>query len=588
MPPAKKDQKKKKRDNESSDPPRKKRKPNPKKKSKPKKVVNNLPIYSPAKAIVLILGDKIQVGTDSQDLPLTIPCVMAIRRKKPREKRQKPERTPRGVKLREEKLENLCQTHLIKMPAQSEGGDFFAQAKGEKVYTKENCVTSEKTSICNFVVPDKDSHFLFGKAALNLPPSSIGVEWDLYYPIRNGCLNVSDGLTLRQAKHRLQLLLEHVLTKKMGIQQAQLMHFGVALGIPVHWERGFVVEISSLLLKDIGFGGIFYHHFPVLTTFGYLLTSACVVTIGRDTSNIACIIEGQVVRKSFRFLPYGQDHVVELLDFLLQKNEFHVPEALLNSPMDDLRKRRVLGTIFNQVCGLVPKKEPGKYKHRNADFVWPEEKKKISYSLSVGAASYIPPLAFFDTDLIWDFLEDDSLKAFRDINSAGVFNHFHSRIAKTKVKGADDYENFIKRDEMFSTDKAEDPFVNYDRMSIQRPAPLDRAVCSAIMDTLPKYRPELAQSIVLAGESFSTTGLTKMLQARVSHLLPKLDNSIKKVDVLRPRSASPVTATWKGMAKVCLTIGSRDLWINQDAFLNTIDNHNFIRNVIPFHFHGET
>ena len=116
MPPAKKDQKKKKRDNESSDPPRKKRKPNPKKKSKPKKVVNNLPIYSPAKAIVLILGDKIQVGTDSQDLPLTsrifflwnfcsqiffmlfswVPCVMAIRRKKPRERRQKPERTPRG------------------------------------------------------------------------------------------------------------------------------------------------------------------------------------------------------------------------------------------------------------------------------------------------------------------------------------------------------------------------------------------------------------------------------------------------------------------------------------------------------------
>eukprot|EP00493_Phyllostaurus_siculus_P025833 UN26178 len=71
MPSAKKDQKKKKRDNDSSDPPRKKRKPNPKKKSKPKKVVNNLPIYSPAKAIVLILGDKIQVGTDSQDLPLT-------------------------------------------------------------------------------------------------------------------------------------------------------------------------------------------------------------------------------------------------------------------------------------------------------------------------------------------------------------------------------------------------------------------------------------------------------------------------------------------------------------------------------------
>ena len=55
-------------------------------------------------------------------------------------------------------------------------------------------------------------------------------------------------------------------------------------------------------------------------------------------------------------------------------------------------------------------------------------------------ASYIPPLAFFDTDLIWDFLEDDSLKSFREINSAGVFNHFHSRLAKTKVKGADDYE----------------------------------------------------------------------------------------------------------------------------------------------------
>lgn len=108
--------------------------------------------------------------------------------------------------------------------------------------------------------------------------------------------------------------------------------FKVILVIPDLFQKSHLETMIRLLLTELPFQALAIIQESLANCYGAGLgTSTCVVNIGANETNVACVDEGSVVENSIVKLNYGGDDVTKLFSVLLKQSQFPYSELDINT-----------------------------------------------------------------------------------------------------------------------------------------------------------------------------------------------------------------------------------------------------------------
>ncbi|RUP51885.1 hypothetical protein BC936DRAFT_144904 [Jimgerdemannia flammicorona] len=170
--------------------------------------------------------------------------------------------------------------------------------------------------------------FLIGQKALCLPSSAL-TRYRLLYPLRHGSFNTQDYDSLREVLGDLETIWTEAIKEELGIEKGDLKNCNAVLVIPDTYNKAFVTEIVTMLLRFMRFRGVFVQQVRIIylpesscATFGAGISVACVVDIGAQKTSIACVEDGMCLPDSRVYLNYGGDDITTFFTALLLRNRF--------------------------------------------------------------------------------------------------------------------------------------------------------------------------------------------------------------------------------------------------------------------------
>ncbi|CAG8595939.1 3792_t:CDS:10 [Diversispora eburnea] len=147
-----------------------------------------------------------------------------------------------------------------------------------------------------------------GEKALRLANSEN--DYKLFYPIQHGEFNSRDYNSIKAVTH------------------------SVILIIPDVYNRLYVSEMVTMLLRYMEFRRVFVAQESVCVSFGAGISVACVVDIGAQTTSVTCVEDGMCIPDSRICLHYGGDDITTFFIRLLRKSKFPYSEIDLNRMYD--------------------------------------------------------------------------------------------------------------------------------------------------------------------------------------------------------------------------------------------------------------
>ncbi|KIM44659.1 hypothetical protein M413DRAFT_358708 [Hebeloma cylindrosporum] len=218
---------------------------------------------------------------------------------------------------------------------------FNEQFKPEKIAEHNDYQTEWIDGSC----PDD---VLIGEKALRLVDpvtSNYLVKW----PIYGSNFNTRDYSSIQMLLSDLEALISGTLLEKFNIQPSEFKNFSVVLVIPDFYDRGYVRELSNLLLTSMGFKQLCAQQESLAATYGAGISNACVVDIGAVKTSIACVDEGLVLPETRMTLNMGGDDITEFLYVLLTCIKFPYRDIDLNHSYD----WNVLEDLKSRLCTLA-------------------------------------------------------------------------------------------------------------------------------------------------------------------------------------------------------------------------------------------
>ncbi|TVT96889.1 hypothetical protein EJB05_57886 [Eragrostis curvula] len=160
---------------------------------------------------------------------------------------------------------------------------------------------------------NKYKEMIVGEDALRIPPSE---SYCLSRPIRRGHFNVSHNYSLHQVLEDLRTIWNWILTEKLHINPRDRSLYSALLVLGETFDSREIKEMLSVVLNDLGFSTAVVHQIvcAVNTTeealaaaFGNGLSTACVVNIGAQVTQVVCVEDGVALPHTALALPYGGD-----------------------------------------------------------------------------------------------------------------------------------------------------------------------------------------------------------------------------------------------------------------------------------------
>ncbi|KAI0316750.1 actin-related protein [Amylostereum chailletii] len=188
-----------------------------------------------------------------------------------------------------------------------------------------------------------DDPYLVGEKALILA-DPVNLGYVLRWPICGGKFNTRDYPSNQMIMDDIEAIIQTTLKEKFGIEPSAYNDHSVILIIPDFYDRPYLHDMADLFLKTMGFKQLCAQQEALAATYGSGITAACVVNMGAQMTNIACVDEGMVLPDTRMYLNMGGDHVTEFLYTLLQK--INIPYRDINLArsydwmvMEDLKAR---------------------------------------------------------------------------------------------------------------------------------------------------------------------------------------------------------------------------------------------------------
>ncbi|XP_066346730.1 actin-related protein 9 isoform X3 [Miscanthus floridulus] len=151
---------------------------------------------------------------------------------------------------------------------------------------------------------NKYKEMIFGEDALKIPPSE---SYCLSRPIRRGHFNVSHNYSLHQVLEDLRTIWNWVLTEKLHINPRDRGLYSAILVLGETFDNREMKEMLSIVLNDLGFSTAVVHQEALAAAFGNGLSTACVVNIGAQVTQVVCVEDGVALPHTALALPYGGD-----------------------------------------------------------------------------------------------------------------------------------------------------------------------------------------------------------------------------------------------------------------------------------------
>jgi actin-related protein len=159
-------------------------------------------------------------------------------------------------------------------------------------------------------------------------------RYRLFYPIKNGTFNLEDYDNLQVVLGDIERIWNYVINNELGIPKNEYKDYNVVLVIPDIYDKVYVTELISLLLKEMNFKAIIVQQESVCAAFGAGFSMSCIVDIGAQKTSIACIEDGFCIPETRMNLKYGGDDITLLFMALLIHNAFPYSEIDLNLAYD--------------------------------------------------------------------------------------------------------------------------------------------------------------------------------------------------------------------------------------------------------------
>ncbi|KAL5214805.1 hypothetical protein ABZP36_003957 [Zizania latifolia] len=181
---------------------------------------------------------------------------------------------------------------------------------------------------------------IFGDDALKIPPDE---SYCLSYPIRRGHFNISQDYSLHQVLEDLRTIWNWILTEKLHINSKDRHLYSAILVLGETFDNREIKELLSIVLCDLGFSTAVVHQEALAAAFGNGLSTACVVNIGAQVTQVVCVEDGVALPHTALALPYGGDDISRCL-LWVQRRQRTWPNFQtdpVNKPIDMLMLNKI-------------------------------------------------------------------------------------------------------------------------------------------------------------------------------------------------------------------------------------------------------
>ncbi|CAI2360586.1 unnamed protein product [Moneuplotes crassus] len=412
--------------------------------------------------------------------------------------------------------------------------------------------------------------YFIGEEALSLHKNE---SYELFKPIRNGYLNVTHSTPAPICLDALELILKKSITEKLRIPEKNFKHFRCVITVPDLVNKKQLKHFANLILKRLGLKSIFMYQESVLATFGTATNYACVVDIGAEKINIACVEDGTIIPETIVRKNFGGDDLTNLLyDLLHRKKSLHYfPKDILNkdypyhwnlvNKFKEIYCRWILGereiikrcTFWVHEKGDVPKKE---------------------ITVNCSDCLQVTILSVFYPELIEAVKKDQDFHMLKNID---LYDFDFD--PKEQEEGVDDMVQmlveplFCRQLMNLKKDEGEDqnPSKRSSKELIEamyKFATLEEMICDSIMSiTVPETRNKMASKILLTGGLVCAKeyiDLVDIIEDRMIHTITQIDKSIEKVDVIQVKDQDPRFFSWIGGSVFPRLETSKDMFIDRE------------------------
>ncbi|KAG2570490.1 actin-related protein 9-like isoform X3 [Panicum virgatum] len=390
---------------------------------------------------------------------------------------------------------------------------------------------------------NKYKEVIFGEDALKIPPSE---SYCLSRPIRRGHFNVSHNYSLHQVLEDLRTIWNWILTEKLHINPRDRGLYSAILVLGETFDNREIKEMMSIVLHDLGFSTAVVHQEALAAAFGNGLSTACVVNIGAQVTQVVCVEDGVALPHTALALPYGGDDISRCLLWVQRRHRTwpNFQTDPVSKPIDMLMLNKIKESYSQIRSGTFDavtlvhsydnERSAGHQKTRLSALNVPPM--GLLYPRVLVPEEYPPPPRSWFQD--YDDMLEDTWQTSDSLYPSGN-------------GGYGMWDNYP----MFPT-----RLKKFDNIG------LVEAIVSSVLSTgRVDLQRKLFCSIQLVGGAASTAGLAPVLEQRILNKIPA-NQSVERVEVLQSRTY-PLFVPWKGGVILGVLDTGRDAWIHREDWI---------------------
>lgn len=421
--------------------------------------------------------------------------------------------------------------------------------------------------------PQVQCEIVVGDLVLDIDPE---LPYNIHFPFRRGDFNLHSevGGSISSVLNDLYSIWSSIIEYKLGIPLIELIKYRCVLLIPDIYSRSHLKYLTTLLLKDLGFGHCFLVQESVGATFGAGIGSACVVDIGDQKTAISCVEDG-ISHKTTRLrMDYGTGDVCQALSWMFHKSAFPYKNWNENVPRDVVLMRN----LYQDFC------------HVNLDVCGPQEKTFLvdhpgdvvnKYTLQVGDECIISPLSLFYTDLLK--ITGPKTTKIQNRQPSDAEDPFDAEFLRETGRKRESADPTATESQLLEATNDNQPTTNPDddivvdtleggpadiiSMAPGQVLSLDAAILQSI-DRCPneELKRKMYSSILVVGGGVKVHGLNLWLQNKLALQIPYTYKTEQLEIVTSPKDIDPASTVWKGAAVMSCLESAIELWITQSEW----------------------
>ncbi|CEP08526.1 hypothetical protein, partial, partial [Parasitella parasitica] len=379
---------------------------------------------------------------------------------------------------------------------------------------------------------NKDIPYFVGEKALNVPVTKNSL-YSVRYPWKNGTINNQDYPSVNAVLSDLEAIWTEAIVNDLQVERSEFKNCNAVLVIPDKLDHGYLCDLVTMMLRYMKFKAVIIQQESTAATYGAGVSSAVVVDIGAQKTNIVCIEDGVCQLESRISISLGGDDITKTFASFLLKNKFPYADIDLSTAYD----WRLAETLKERWCTM----NEADISVQVYDFYARTPfKPTLKYQCKVYDEVFLAPLC-----LVYPAILEPKSKRVNWVNKNVT-------------------DDVIEDCNTASSNNGNSKNQEYDSF------PIDVAIAQSIMSAANGSEEKLKRyftSIILVGGGGKVVNFSRVLEDRVLSTIIAQKANIDRVEVVpAPRELDPEVLVWKGASVMAKLDSAKDMWIADEEW----------------------